>query len=537
MIGQEQLERLGESLRNLGARRLAALAVIGLTVFGAVAVGSYYLSRPEMEPLYVGLEPQDASRISAALRDSGISFDVAPDGSRVSVPYGETARARMLLAEKGLPNNASAGYELFDKLGPVGLTSFMQDITRVRALEGEIARTIQTMNGIKAARVHIVLPDAGSFRRNQQAPSASVIIRTDGVSQFGGAPAIRHLVAAAVPSLTVEQVTVLDTNGTILAAGGETPAVAPYKMVELEQAVSNELQDKVRKTLTPYLGLDNFEISVVAKLNTDKSQTDETIYDPDSRVERSVHNIRESSNSVNADGGDAVTVEQNLPAEQTAALPGNQSRQDSSRRDELSNFELNTKKISTISNGYKVENLTIAVVLNRRQLLASLGQNASQADIDNQLQQVERVVQTAAGVNTERGDRITVAAVDFIAETERLEPVPSLGILDYVMQQSGTYVKALAFVIGTLLLIMLGLKPIMSALLEQPQLTDATTGRPIAIGSAGEGVAALGKPEEEEESGPDFLQKKGVTSLQRLEKAVDVNEEQVAGVLKQWMQS
>ena len=118
------------------------------------------------------------------------------------VRYGQTAQARMLLAEKGLPSSANAGYELFDKLGSIGLTSFMQEITRVRALEGEIARTIQAMKGVKAARVHIVLPDTGSFRRNRQPPSASVIMRTESAGDFSPAPAIRHLVAAAVPGMT-----------------------------------------------------------------------------------------------------------------------------------------------------------------------------------------------------------------------------------------------------------------------------------------------------------------------------------------------
>ena len=100
------------------------------------------------------------------------------------VRYGQTAQARMLLAEKGLPSSANAGYELFDKLGSIGLTSFMQEVTRVRALEGEIARTIQAMKGVKAARVHIVLPDSGSFRRSRQPPSASVIMRTEAAGDF-----------------------------------------------------------------------------------------------------------------------------------------------------------------------------------------------------------------------------------------------------------------------------------------------------------------------------------------------------------------
>ena len=213
MIGLEQLERLWRSLVALGARRLMAMAVVGLTVFATVGVGSYYLSRPQLETLYSGLTAQDVNRIGAALNEAGIDFDVNSQGTSVLVRYGQTAQARMLLAEKGLPSSANAGYELFDKLGSMGLTSFMQEITRVRALEGEIARTIQAMKGVKAARVHLVLPDAGSFRRTRQSPSASVIVRTESAGDFASAPAIRHLVAAAVPGLTVDQVTVLNTDG------------------------------------------------------------------------------------------------------------------------------------------------------------------------------------------------------------------------------------------------------------------------------------------------------------------------------------
>src|SRR5262245_37902582 len=199
MIGREQLERLWRSLIGLGARRLAILGVVGVAVLAMVGLGSYYLSRPQLEAIYTGLSPQDVSRIGAALKEAGIAFDVNAQGTAVLVRYGQTAQARMLLAEKGLPSSASAGYELFDKLGSMGLTSFMQEITRVRALEGELARTIQVMKGVKAARVHIVLPDAASFRRSRQNPSASVIVRTESAGDFPGAAAIRHLVAAAVP--------------------------------------------------------------------------------------------------------------------------------------------------------------------------------------------------------------------------------------------------------------------------------------------------------------------------------------------------
>src|SRR5262245_43417115 len=194
MFGLEQLERLLSNLLALGPRRLIALAVVGVSVFAAVGFGSFYWSRSDFETLYGGLNANDVTRIGAALREAGIQFDVNSEGNKVMVRREQTSEARMLLAEKGLPSSSNAGYELFDKLGPIGLTSFMQEVTRVRALEGELARTIQAMKGVKAARVHIVLPETGSFRRGRQPASASVVIKTESAADATAAQAIRHLV-------------------------------------------------------------------------------------------------------------------------------------------------------------------------------------------------------------------------------------------------------------------------------------------------------------------------------------------------------
>jgi flagellar M-ring protein FliF len=532
MAMRDQFERLGNNLLGLGARRLTALALIGIVVFGAVAFGSYYLSRPQFETLYVGLTQQDSSRIGGALREAGIAFDISADGTKIMVPYGETARARMLLAEKGLPTSASSGYELFDKLGPVGLTSFMQDITRVRALEGEIARSIQSMRGVKAARVHIVLPDIGSFRRARQIPSASVVIATEGVGDRPPSAAIQHLVAAAVPGLSVDQVTILSTDGRLLAAGGENVDTAPGKLVDLERSINTELQENIRKTLIPYLGMHNFEVSVAARLNTDKRQTSETIYDPESRIERSIRSVKESSKAENDGNRASVTVEQNVPGEQTAALPGEKSKRQNDRKEELSNYELNSKVVQTVSNGYRIDNLTIAVVVNRKQLMASLGDpaNATPEAVDRQLKELERVVETAAGVDSKRGDRVTVSALDFADAGAGFPPLPDPGFVEVLMKQAGSFVNAAAIVIAAFLLVWFGLRPALQAIINdaEPVLAEAA---PLAIETTAR--QALEAPQQ---PGGAVAEVNSTQSTQaRLEKAIDVSEAQAAALLKQWM--
>lgn len=554
MIGIQQLERLWQSLLGLGGRKLAALGFIGATVFGMVALGSYYLSRPDLETLYTGLNPQDVSRIGGALKEAGIYFDINAAGNAVLVRYGQTAQARMLLAEKGLPSSANAGYELFDKMGSMGLTSFMQEVTRVRALEGEIARSIQAIRGVKAARVHLVMPESGSFRRSRQAPSASVIVRTESVADFQSGQAIRHLVSAAVPGMTPDQVTVLNMDGTVLASSGDASTAAPGKNMTLEKSVSKEMQDNIAKTLMPYFGIGNYEISVAARINTDKRQTNETTYNPESRVERSVRVIKETGSSQNTATKQGVGAEQNVPADQAGQNGGNgdQSRKNNERREELTNYEVGTKTTSTVSDGYRIENLNIAVVLNRKRIMESLGSNATPEALEKQIKEVERLVISASGVDVARGDKVAVSALDFVQAGMSLDPIPAVGWGEMLGRQLGSVVNALALIVVTALLVWFGIRPAMRTLLEAPPVETAAIAGPA-------GAAAAPAEEEQTRIDPvmaamlggnphirsatqgdasliaDLTEKLDRAPQRRLEQMIDFDEEQAAAILKQWL--
>ncbi len=550
MIGLAQLERLWQNLLALGGRRLAALAFIGTTVFGMVAIGSYYLSRPDLETLYTGLNPQDVSRIGGALKDAGIAFDINSAGNAVLVRYGQTAQARMLLAEKGLPSSSNAGYELFDKMGSMGLTSFMQEVTRVRALEGEIARSIQAIRGVKAARVHLVMPEAGSFRRTRQPPSASVIVRTENAADFQSGQAIRHLVSSAVPGMTPDQVTVLNMDGTVLASAGDATAATPSKNMTLEKNVSKEMQDNIAKTLMPYLGVGNFEISVAARINTDKRQTNETTYTPESRVERSVRVIKETGSSQNSAQKQGVGAEQNVPADQQGqGTNGDQSKKSNERREELTNYEVGTKTTSTVSEGYRIENLNIAVVLNRKRILESLGTNAAPDALEKHLKEVEKLVISASGVDVNRGDKVAVSALEFTQAGMNLDPVPQANWSEMLGRQLGSIVNAGALVVIAALLIWFGIRPAMRTLLEVPAPADGASPAVITASNGDEPVqidplmtAMLGGNPSSRKSTPgdasliqDLTERLDRAPQRRLEQMVDFDEEQAAAILKQWL--
>ncbi|QGM99657.1 flagellar M-ring protein FliF [Methylocystis parvus] len=539
----DRLTLLLDNLKALGARKLMALGLIFALVVGLVSVAAYYLSRPNFETLYAGLDREDVSRIGAALKSSGISFDVNPEGNAVSVPYGQTAPARMLLAERGLPQSANAGYELFDKVGALGLTSFMQEVTRVRALEGELARTIQLIRGVKAARVHIVMPDEGSFRRARQPPSASVTIRTDGPDDSSAAQAIRHLVASSLPGMTVDQVTVLNTDGMILSSSdGEAADAAPVKTLTLEKNVARDIQDNIRRTLTPYLRLQNFQVSVRARINTDRRQINETIFDPDSRVERSVRTVKESAQSQNASGAQATSVERNIPQTNPAPADGKQSTDESKKSEELTNFELSSKTVTTVSGGYNVEHLSVAVLVNKS-AFAESGKDAPKPEIvDARLKEIEQLVFSAAGLKKERGDTLKVTAVDFMFNEHEISPVESPGLIAMLGSHLGAFLNALTAIGIAALVVIFGLAPARRALLAQdaparleppPLLAQAP---PLAIGSnAHETMPLLAN------SSPNLLADavaaKRDGARRRLEQLIEKDDAQAAAVMKQWMRS
>src|SRR5579883_2432291 len=486
-----QAERLWKNLLALGARRLAVLGLIGVSVFAVTGLSGYYLSRPSNETLYSGLDRDDVVTIGAALREAGISFDVSTDGAAILVPVGQAAFARMTLAEKGLPHSGSVGNELFDKLGSLGLTSFMQEVTRVRAMEGELARTIQMMHGVKAARVHIVMGDEGSFRRERQPPSASVVIRTEVPDDTSTAQAIRHLVAAAVPGMKLDEVTVLNVDGLLLASGSDSMDQAPSNMLALQKSVSQEIQDSVRKTLAPYLSLKNFQISVAARLNTDKRQTNETIYNPEQRVERSVRVIKESQSSQNSTGQQQPTsVDRNLPQPKPSTSDSKQSNDENQKREELTNYEISSKQTTTTSSGYAIDNLSVAVLVNR----AAFGDKATPEAIDKQVKDIEQLVSSAAGLRKDRGDVIKVSVVDFIDSGRELEPVPGPSIVELLARQSGALIGAAAVITVALMLIWFGIRPATKMLLAAPAASQDAAFNLLPGGGLPPGLAVEGDP-------------------------------------------
>jgi flagellar M-ring protein FliF len=448
----------------------------------------------------------------------------------------------MLLAEKGLPTSANAGYELFDNVGSLGLTSFMQQVTRVRALEGEIARTIQSISGIKAARVHIVMSERANFRRDEQQPSASVVIRYSGMDAEKTAMSIRQLVAAAVPSLSADKVTVLDSSGNLLAAGDDPSNTSAARTLGIEQSVEAQIEENIRRALSPYLGPDNFRASVKADVNTDSRQTEETIFDPNSRVERSVQSVKSNENSNQKQASTPASVEQNLPETQATSTDGPQPSSQNDRKEEITNYEINSKKVATVSNGYSLTKMSIAVVVNQQRLKDILGKDATADQIAQRVADIKKMVASATGFDDKRGDVVDVSAVEFLDGLNG-EAAPGPSLMESLGHYAGTMINAGAFIVVVFLVAFFGLRPMASALtarpaaLAGPSFDEVQRSLPTpetAAIVAGTDAPALPGVRPGQTPLDDLRQKLRPAPQERLARMIDLNEERTAHILRKW---
>ncbi|PZU84390.1 MAG: flagellar M-ring protein FliF [Shinella sp.] len=549
-----QLLQMFKNLASLGQARLLAMAGVAIVSFALIISAAIFVNKPAYETLYVGLEPTDLNQVSIALAESGIDFETGTDGKSLKVPAGMTSRARLLLAERGLPNSANAGYELFDNVGSLGLTSFMQEVTRVRALEGEIARTIQQINGIAAARVHIVLPDVGNFRRGEQKPTASVMIRAGSETGRKAASSIRHMVASAVPGLDVEDVTILDSTGQLLASGDESGGPA-NRSLGVVQSVQQEIESNIDKALAPFLGMDNFRSSVTAQLNTDTQQIQETVYDPESRVERSVRVTKEAQKSQSRAQDTAATVEQNVPqSAPQGGAGGPESSDEANKKEEQTNYEINSKTIATVKNSYTVEKLSVAVVVNKGRIAKMVGEPVDQAKIDAYLAEMQKIVSSAAGLNNDRGDVVTLTAMDFLENQLLEEAASGPGVMDMLSRNLGGIINSLAFVAVAFLIVWMGIRPMVrtanggagaiaggseqAAGLELPDFSPALggTGGALMDGFGSDfgfdSTDDLLTMEEDPNGGFNRRVKEGPE--RRLSRMVEISEERAAKILRKW---
>jgi flagellar M-ring protein FliF len=401
---------LGGSLARLGPARLAGLAAVALAALLAVALVARSANAPT-GLLYAGLEAADAGRMAARLEELKIPVEARGDGS-ILVPADQVARLRMQLAAEGLPRQGGAGYELLDAASPMQMTSFMQRVQRLRALEGELARTIITLQGVRAARVHIVLPERESFSRDAPPPTASVTVSTAAGQRLGqnSAQAIRLLVAGAVPRLRQEDVSVMDSAGVVLAADGGLAAAAG-RLGEIRAAQEQALQRAVLDLLEPIVGRGKVRAVAAVEVEGARSVARAETYDPLGQVERGRQLQTEQENTEDGRGQQPVTVGQNLPNQQAGA---NAQRSVSAvqRNNQTVNYEISSKVEETVREPGTLKRLSVAVVVDGVPDAAGKPQPRPKEELDR----LAALVRSAVGFSQSRGDTLTVDTLAFLPD-------------------------------------------------------------------------------------------------------------------------
>ena len=463
------------SLRGLGPRRLGAMAAVSLVLLSVLGWLAMHGSEAPMALLYADLELREAGQIVDQLDRAHIPHGTDPAGSRILVPADQVARARLLLAKEGLPSGGSIGYEIFDRSDALTATGFQQGISQTRALEGELARSIRMIQGVRAARVHLVLPRREPFARDRQDAQASVVLTMAGAARMDqeGTQAVLNLIAAAVPGLRPQNIAIIDSRGNLLARAGQPtgPAAAAQTGEELKRAGELRLSRAVEEMLERTLGPGHVRAEAAVEMDFDQVHETQEKYDPEGQVVRSTQSTTDNSKSTEAAAN--VSVQNNLPNADAGANPsGNQEQ----RQEETTNYEISKTIRTLVREQPQIRRISLAVMVDSVASRGADGVTTWAERTPAELAQIATLVRGAIGFNEARGDRVDVVNMRFAPAEEGMEPAQPAAWLhldkaDW-MRLSETGVVALVVVLALLLVV----RPVVLRLTLQPQSLLAGVG-------------------------------------------------------------
>jgi flagellar M-ring protein FliF len=408
-------------VKSLGAARMAAMAAVTLTLIGFFSFLMIRMTTPQMVPLFTDLAVDDSAAIIKNLDGQGITYELRNGGAVIMVPREKVARLRMSLAEEGLPKGGGVGYEIFDKSDALGATTFIQNINHLRALEGELARTIRSIDRVQAARVHLVLPDRPLFSRDKVEASASIVLKVSGSLRPGQVRAIRHLVASAVRGLKPERVSVVDETGKLLADGaGDENSLSGASADERKIAYENRLRREVEAIVTSVVGPGRARVQINADFDLNRITQTSDKYDPDGRVVRSSQTREEESSTASGNGG-AVSVSNELPnANKTKGGGGNGAHDQSKKTEEVVNYEISRTTKTEVTEAGRINRISAAVLVDGTYSKNDKGAVVYKPRSKEEIDRIAALVRSAIGFDAKRGDQVEVVNLRF-AQTP---PVP-----------------------------------------------------------------------------------------------------------------
>lgn len=466
------------TLQQLGPARLGVMGAIVLSLLMFFVFLSMRITTPEMKLLYTDLSSTDSGAVAAKLEETQIPYEISTDGSRILVPGNEVGRARMLLADSGLPNGGSMGYEIFDKQSGFGTTNFIQNINQVRALEGELARTISSLDSVRSARVHIVIPKRELFSKETRSSSASVFLGIQSGSSLEGAQiqAIQSIVSSAVPNLKSASVSVIDSDGNLLAKGsGDDENLMSLKTEDLRRNYEKRLQRQIEDQIGRIVGFGKVTAIVNAEMNFDQISLNEEIYDPAGQVLRSSQSTQEDSKEREPASSD-VSVGNNLPGVGGDLLSNGAPSLESSRNEEVTNYEISKTIKSTVRQSGNIKKLSVSVLVDGRYTKDEEGNEIYAQRSEEEMAQIASLVKTSVGFNEGRGDEIEIANLQF-AQIDTAEEIADDRML-FGFEKSDLIDAAEMLVVAIMLIlvVVLVIQPMVSKLMNAESLNKPAVG-------------------------------------------------------------
>lgn len=542
------MESLTNLINRIGLPRLAAMGTVAVLILGFFGFLVLRAQAPNLAPLYSGLSLEDSSAIVSELQTQNIPFELRGEGDTILVPRDQITTLRMNLAGEGLPSRGQVGYEIFDQQSTLGATSFVQNINNVRALEGELARTISSLARIKSARVHLVLPERELFRRERKDPSASIVLSVRGALSTGEIRAIQHLVASAIQGLNPQRVSIVDDAGNLLASGAEDTGLGALSGQAEERTLGfeNRLRTRVEDMLANVVGAGRARVEVSAELDFNRSTVTAETFDPEGQVVRSTQ-VREAANE-SANSAGQVSIANELPGASDEAANGQGERGNSA--EEVVNYEISKRVETAVTEAGSLKRLSVAVVVDGAYTNDGNGNITYTPRSADELAQILTLVRSAVGYSADRGDTVEVVNMQFAERPELSPPGTDAagGLLDFTRDDLMNGAEMAVTLLIALALMFFVLRPLLKKVMS-PEPEPLALPAAVELGQNGtldaDGqVIAVGEQADHQANVPSTIDwvsdakalgEQQLQALKSVGELIDENPKQAALVVRNWL--
>jgi flagellar M-ring protein FliF len=530
-------------LKALGATRLAAMAAVTAALIGFFAFLILRFTAPQMTPMFTDLSTEDTAAIIKDLDRQAVPYEMRNDGAIIMVPKDRVTRLRMKFAEDGLPKGGGVGYEIFDKSEALGTTSFVQNINHLRALEGELARTIRAIDRVQAARVHLVLPERPLFSREKAEPSASIVLKVRGTLEPAQVRAIRHLAASAVNGLKPQRVSIVDEAGNLLADGAtDEEAGAGAAADDRQVAYERRLRQQIENIVTSVVGPGRARVQLTAEFDFNRITQTSDKFDPDGRVVRSTQTREETAAS--ADNQGQVTVGNELPGNQNNQ--NTPAREQSKKSEEIINYDISRTTETKVIEGGRINRISVAVLVDGAYSKNDKGEPVYNERSKEELDRIAALVRSAIGFDQRRGDQVEVVNLRFaeVPTNTFSEPTGFWSMLQFTKDDIMRAVELGVMLLLGIVVLLLVVRPLVRRIVTPDKPMVAASDELALPASAGAGVPQIAddKPIQAKPSATskmiEIAQVQGQVHAQSVQKVGDLaerNPNETVAIVRQWL--